>query len=379
MEQPIHEIAEQLERKRLNALRLNLSGFFMAGATWILNNYLFHSDHFMIWVILGLGAFIWALSLVLLVRVKLQVNRSQELKQLFHDELSALNQLKTWKVGFIVVLVTLISLFLISWIIDLNPRFILESTLFMAVISVVAASIVLEEMLAITVFQDEFDTDKYEIWSWKHILFFHWILNPGVVFNELVLGQRIPKIMLIGKENGRVLYDKNYVPCPHCGTIHDSKTWVHHNGTAFGHWFGMYCPNCGGIIPCLQNISSYIILALTYPIRAPFLKAAKRRWLAKQPKRYENLDLGPLSMSKVKWPFIGLMFGIAMFIIMSFIIKIYLYLIDRPDVDLWTYILDLEFLAISLVIWLLAGIGFGYLMKYFTGPKSPFGRMNKAS
>ena len=97
MEQPIHEIAEQLERKRLNALRLNLSGFFMAGATWILNNYLFHSDHFMIWVILGLGAFIWALSLVLLFRVKLQVNRSQELKQLFHDELSALNQLKTYR------------------------------------------------------------------------------------------------------------------------------------------------------------------------------------------------------------------------------------------------------------------------------------------
>ncbi|RZS94996.1 hypothetical protein BC751_0509 [Cecembia calidifontis] len=38
---------------------------------------------------------------------------------------------------------------------------------------------------------------KYLIWNWENPLMLHWILNPGLANNELIMGQRIPKVTLI--------------------------------------------------------------------------------------------------------------------------------------------------------------------------------------
>jgi hypothetical protein len=43
------------------------------------------------------------------------------------------------------------------------------------------------------------DETKYKIWTWKNPLMLHWIINPGLAINELILGQRIPKITLVEK------------------------------------------------------------------------------------------------------------------------------------------------------------------------------------
>lgn len=42
----------------------------------------------------------------------------------------------------------------------------------------------------------QYDKTKYKLWSWKHPMVLHWIINPGLVINELLFGQRVPKIML---------------------------------------------------------------------------------------------------------------------------------------------------------------------------------------
>ena len=42
----------------------------------------------------------------------------------------------------------------------------------------------------------EFNKEKYKIYTWKNWMVLHWILNPGLAINELILGQRVPKISL---------------------------------------------------------------------------------------------------------------------------------------------------------------------------------------
>ena len=39
----------------------------------------------------------------------------------------------------------------------------------------------------------DFDTNKYKVWKLPHPMLIHWVLNPGLAFNELILGQRVPK------------------------------------------------------------------------------------------------------------------------------------------------------------------------------------------
>ena len=111
-----------------------------------------------------------------------------------------------------------------------------------------------------------FDKKKYHVWTWKNPLILHWIINPGLAFNELILGQRVPKITVIEKGGIKPLADRSYVPCPHCETLHSSLKWTPQNNTAFKNWFGLYCDNCGKIIPCVRNLTSFILLVLTFPI-----------------------------------------------------------------------------------------------------------------
>jgi hypothetical protein len=116
----------------------------------------------------------------------------------------------------------------------------------------------------------------------------HWIINPGLAFNELVLGQRVPKILLIKKNSNQLLAEKSFIPCPHCGTIHSSLKWTPQNKTAFGNWFGLYCDHCGKIIPCLRNFTSFIFIAITFPIWIWFEKKWKEKWLHQQKEKFSK-------------------------------------------------------------------------------------------
>lgn len=204
----------------------------------------------------------------------------------------------------------------------------------------------------------QYDKEKYKAYTSKHWMYIHWQINPGLFINELILGQRVPKLSLVDKTSSKPLIERSYVPCPHCKTLHDSRTWSTQNGTAFKNWFGLYCHSCGKIIPCLWNIFSLLILGLTYPFWFSFKRKWKQQWLAKQPQRYKDLDLKnkPNPYEGWGWIRIGLGWGLVMFIFMSL---------------LWPYFLDEIFswrrVVIGIPIWTLAGLAFGYSMKIFMG------------
>lgn len=48
----------------------------------------------------------------------------------------------------------------------------------------------------------QFDKNAYKVYRWWHPAYLFWIINPGSVINELLLGQRIPKLSLLNKTSG---------------------------------------------------------------------------------------------------------------------------------------------------------------------------------
>jgi hypothetical protein len=201
------------------------------------------------------------------------------------------------------------------------------------------------------------DETKYKIWTWKNPLMLHWIINPGLAINELVLGQRVPKITLVERKSTKPLSDKTFIPCPHCETLHSGQKWSPQNKTAFRNWFGLYCDNCGGIIPCLTNLTSYILLGLTFPIWYWFKDSFKTKWLEKQKNRFSKPLL--LTQADVKWWYVGLKFGLSMFVMMTLIFPLIMGegLTQRK-------------ILIGIPVWTFAGLIFGITLKVFTGMKT---------
>jgi uncharacterized Tic20 family protein len=201
----------------------------------------------------------------------------------------------------------------------------------------------------------EFDK-KYKVYTWRNWMNVHWLINPGVAFSEFILGYRPPKILLEDKTSDKPRIERMYVPCPHCNTIHDSRTWAKKNGTFFKNWFGLYCPNCGNVIPCLLNSTSFLLLALTFPIWVWFKKRMRSNWLAHQPDRYQNLDVSYVSSSfkDYNWIKQGMIWALFMYVIMTFLFPL---IISEP--------ITLPTILIGIPIWALAGLGYGYFMKTF--------------
>jgi len=204
-----------------------------------------------------------------------------------------------------------------------------------------------------------FDTNKYKVYTRKHWMILHYILNPGLAFNELILGQRIPKMMLGDKTSDKPRMERCYVPCPHCHTLRDGRTWSTDNGTAFKNWFGLYCTNCGGIIPCVRNVTSYLLLALTYPIWCWFKEDLKQKWLSRQPQRYADLEIGTgqSEYECYNWVKTGLVWGALMFIIMT----PFFYLLGDK--------MSLFNIITWLILWTGGGLVLGYAMKLYLGKK----------
>lgn len=201
-----------------------------------------------------------------------------------------------------------------------------------------------------------FDKSRYKIYTWKNWMVLHWILNPGLVVNELILGQRVPKISLEDKTSDKPRIERALIPCPHCETLHDGRTWSTENGTAFKNWFGLYCTNCNNIIPCVINVWSFLILAITFPLWGWSKKRLKNNWLKNQPQRFKNIDIEklPNPFDKKAWVKTGLNWGFFMFIIMTFLFPYF----DGTEITLKKVLL-------GAIIWTIGGLFFGFIMKLF--------------
>lgn len=196
---------------------------------------------------------------------------------------------------------------------------------------------------------------RFKEWKLPHPLILHWVLNPGLAFNELVLGQRLPKLTLIDQESDEPLVHRQYVPCPHCDALNDGMLWSGSNG--FGHWFGLVCPECQGRIPCLWNLTSLAILGLTFPIWIWIKIFGEDAWLEREKIRATKaVDKKVISQAQPNWLRTGLVFGGLMFVIMS--------AVEAAQGDL-----TIELLALNALIWGVAGLAFGFIMKLFLGRK----------
>lgn len=203
----------------------------------------------------------------------------------------------------------------------------------------------------------EYDKTRFTVRTWKHWTMIHWILNPGLVINEILLGQRIPKVVLFDKTTDKPFMERQFVPCPHCGELNDGRLWAKKNG--FKNWFGYYCPNCGNTIPCLRNLTSLLVIILTFPVWIWFVNSWKRNWLNKQPARFENLNIDQITHENASWLKLGLVWGGIMFILMTIINP----LIDGEEITL-------KMILVGIPIWAIGGLGFGYTMKYWMGKRA---------
>lgn len=197
----------------------------------------------------------------------------------------------------------------------------------------------------------EFDQEKFKVWKLPHPMLLHWIINPGIAFNELVLGQRIPKVTLVDKTSDAPLMERQYVPCPECNALNDGRLWS--KGNAIGHWFGYVCPECHGRIPCLWNITSLVLLALTFPVWIWLKFYGEEKWLERERGRFAKVESSGLpEVKKTSWFKMGMAFGVIMFCIMTFP-RIFLNQLSPDEI------------ALHAVIWLAGGLFFGLAMKIF--------------
>jgi uncharacterized protein (TIGR02996 family) len=89
----------------------------------------------------------------------------------------------------------------------------------------------------------------------------HWIVNPGLAFNELVLGQRVPATILVCR--GCVA---GSVRCLACRRLQPITVW----NKPMGYWHGLHCPDCGSPVPLLRNLLAGAVVGLG--------KAARNLW-----------------------------------------------------------------------------------------------------
>jgi len=193
--------------------------------------------------------------------------------------------------------------------------------------------------------------------------FWNLILNPGLTINELVLGQRFPSAIYNCKSCEVPLYLRSYLHCPECNTFHSGMIWSGKN--AFRHWFGFFCPNCGGEIPCERNIFTRLLLLLTAPLWWLPAKRMKLEMQTKAVKRIESAK-GELEIKEpepIDYKKIGFQYGLYMYI-SSVLLFPLIYTISTGPFELQKFLITLAAnVVVGPLVWIPGGLFFGFSMK----------------
>lgn len=120
----------------------------------------------------------------------------------------------------------------------------------------------------------------WTVYSLRHPLLWFWLACPVFAFNELLLGQRMPRRTMLCRACECPIANRSYVPCPHCGAVHPGGLWSMSN--AMWNWFGYGCPSCARAIPCLWNVGSLVVLAITWPLWVWPVRRVRERAVARQ-------------------------------------------------------------------------------------------------
>lgn len=210
--------------------------------------------------------------------------------------------------------------------------------------------------------------EKYKLRNYRYYRTIIWILNPLCFIWELIFGIRIPKNQLIEKDRQKPLWERTFYPCPHCNTIHNPQVWSSANKTDLRNWFGLYCPNCGKIIPCVTSLSSYLVLFLTAPLWLFFRHSLKRKWLSRQPGRFQKIDVNanPDPYPLANWIPNSLSWGLWMFLLIGILVP----LAERQP-------LKPKELLVEIIWWILGGFLYGYFLKLWYGRQKRKGKLKR--
>lgn len=127
----------------------------------------------------------------------------------------------------------------------------------------------------------EYDRARYKLWTLPNWLLLHFVVNPVFVINELILGQRMPAVILVDRHADKPWTARQYARCPECGEMNDA--WAYQ--TSVGNYAGLACGACGAKIPTLTNALSGLILILTWPLWKPLERRYGPALLARQRER----------------------------------------------------------------------------------------------
>ena len=188
-----------------------------------------------------------------------------------------------------------------------------------------------------------------------NLLLLHWVINPGLAFNELILGQRIPRVSLECRSCDLPRMERSFVCCPACHAIHDSRIWSGRHG--FGNWLGLVCPSCGERIPCLWNIFSLALLSVTAPLWYFPVRYYRQHAIVSRP----SLEISDSNRfdSKRSWLCPALSWGTFMFVVMTLAPFIQRGLAS----GYWNWVE----LSIGGLTWCVGGFAFGWLLSQYLG------------
>ena len=125
------------------------------------------------------------------------------------------------------------------------------------------------------------DGRRFKVWALPHPLLVHWIVNPGIAFNELALGQRIPKQIFIEQDVEGSLIDRQYLRCEACGEMTSYRVYKD-AGLMTGLYHGIPCMHCEANIPMLSNFLTGLVEQLSRPWTEKHGTAKRDAKLAKQ-------------------------------------------------------------------------------------------------
>lgn len=194
-------------------------------------------------------------------------------------------------------------------------------------------------------------------WALPNPLLVHWVLNPGIVINEVLLGQRIPRETYFCETCTGPKPQRAYVGCPHCGAWHPAALWSQRR--AFGHWLGYVCPDCGKGIPCLWNVISLFLVAVTAPFWWVPLRIYGPQWRSWQRERIRGVTPPNVAaaVQRIKWVRMGILFwGLPVGLLFSLVMAFF--------VPGRSYGENLRLLLLFLPMWVIGGVGFGLAMKW---------------
>lgn len=141
---------EALEKMRTRWLLVNLMGFIIWDGFRIVDGYLINGGiNNSLQVVLILGWLIWTLGFIQLTRLGFKAKKTKMAMEVLNDELVEHSRLKTWRFAFIVVVITQVVIVVLSLIsIEISGMLAAEVSIYMAVVSAIAAFIYFERSAA---------------------------------------------------------------------------------------------------------------------------------------------------------------------------------------------------------------------------------------